>query len=367
MFNHSADIYGNNLLLKCQGNHSLSYKAAFLLDSLVLRDLKGLSSFCGYGSWGSEQQYRCCCWEHAHIPLAFPLSVTWFTSVHTCECICSTLCPPELSLLAGQVEESGELASPGRRPQPVREGVNGWYLVIAFTHQNKSPWIACSHWSSTRIQLIGSVPLSGNELEIVSFFVCLPVVESLHFYLYFLPSPLSPASQSASGGTQTMTGSGVQTSAFFSPPLVLLPEALSLPSSFQFTADKPAFPWGRTALGELTSFSLGFPVWPPGKEVYSPEIRPAGPRTQRTDLILVRFCLNLIFLCVGLSWPGKIKNVIRDFPGDPGVKALPSGVGGAGLMPGQWSWDPAGFTAPKNKTSKQYCNKFKDVFKNGPL
>ena len=42
VFNHSADIYGNNLFLKCQGNHSLSYKAAFLLDSLVLRDLKGV-------------------------------------------------------------------------------------------------------------------------------------------------------------------------------------------------------------------------------------------------------------------------------------------------------------------------------------
>ena len=297
----------------------------------------------------------------------FPLSVTWFTSVHTCDCICSALCPPELSLLAGQVEESGELASPGRRPQPGREGVNGWYLVISFTHQNKSPWIACSHWSSTRIQLMGSVPLSGNELEIVSFLVCLPVVESVHFYLYFLPSPLSPASQSASGGTQTMTGSGVQSSAFFSPPLVLLPEALSMPSSFQFTAEKPAFPWGRTALGELTSFSLGFLVWPPGKEADSPEIRPAGPHSQRTDLILVRFCLNPIFLCVILSWPGKIKNVIRDFPGGPGVKVLSSGVGGAGLMPGRWSWDPTCFTAKKTKTSKQYCNKFKDVFKNGPL
>ena len=52
-----------------------------------------------------------------------------------------------------------------------------------------------------------SVPLSGNELEIVPFSVCLRFVESLHLYLYFLPSPLSLASQSASGGTQTKTGS----------------------------------------------------------------------------------------------------------------------------------------------------------------
>lgn len=106
----------------------------------------------------------------------------------------------------------------------------------------------------------------------------------------------------------------VQSSAFFFPPLVLLPKALSLPSSFRFTAEKPAFPWGLTALGELTSFSLGFLVWPPGKEAYSPEIRPAGPRTQRADVILVRFCLNLISLCVRLSWPGKIRNGDQGLP-----------------------------------------------------
>ena len=145
-------------------------------------------------------------------------------------------------------------------------------------------------------------PLSGNDLETLPFF------GSLHSYLYFLWSPLSPASQSASGGTQTKTGSNVQSFACFFPPLALLPGAHSLPSFFRFTAEKPASPWGLIALGELTSFSLGFLVWTSGKEADWPEIRPAGHRTQGADLILVQFCLNLIFLCVRLSWPGKIKN-----------------------------------------------------------
>ena len=193
------------------------------------------------------------------------------------------------------------------------------------------------------------VPLSGNDLETVPFFVCLPLVESLHSYLYFLQSRLSPASQSASGGTRTKTGSSVHSSACFFPPLALLPGAHSLPSFFRFTAEKPASPWGLIALGEMTSFSLGFLVWTPGKEADWPEIRPAGHRTQGADLILVQFCLNLIFLCVRLSWPGKIKNGDQDFPGGPVVKMLPSSAGGAGLMPGQWSWDPTCFTVKKPK------------------
>ena len=86
------------------------------------------------------------------------------------------------------------------------------------------------------------VPLSGNDLETVPFFVCLPLVESLHSNLYFLRSRLSPASQSASGGTRTKTGSSVHSSACFFPPLALLPGAHSLPSFFRFTAEKPASP-----------------------------------------------------------------------------------------------------------------------------
>ena len=58
---------------------------------------------------------------------------------------------------------------------------------------------------------------------------------------------------------------------------------------------------------------------------------------------------------------------MRDFPGGPVVKTLPSNAGGVGLIPGQGDKIPHGLQ-PKNQNikQKQYCNKFNKDFENGP-
>ena len=63
-----------------------------------------------------------------------------------------------------------------------------------------------------------------------------------------------------------------------------------------------------------------------------------------------------------------LKSPIRDFPGGPVVKTLPSNAGGADLIPIQWAKDPTCLAAKKKKQKtktktkkhkqKQYCNKF---------
>ena len=56
---------------------------------------------------------------------------------------------------------------------------------------------------------------------------------------------------------------------------------------------------------------------------------------------------------------------MRDFPGSPVVKTLPSNAGGAGSIPGLGAKIPHALR-PKNQniTQKQYCNKFnKDLKK----
>ena len=60
--------------------------------------------------------------------------------------------------------------------------------------------------------------------------------------------------------------------------------------------------------------------------------------------------------------------MFRNFPGGPPVKTLPSNAGDTGLNPGWGAKIPAGLVAknPKHKKQKQYCNKFKKDFKNGP-
>ena len=61
-----------------------------------------------------------------------------------------------------------------------------------------------------------------------------------------------------------------------------------------------------------------------------------------------------------------LKYYIRDFPGGPMVKTLPSSAGDAGPFPGQGAKIPHALW-PKPKTKqKQYCNKFNSDFKNGP-
>ena len=60
--------------------------------------------------------------------------------------------------------------------------------------------------------------------------------------------------------------------------------------------------------------------------------------------------------------------MFRNLPGGPLVKTLPSNAGDTGLNPGWGAKIPAGLGAknPKHKKQKQYCNKFKKDFKNGP-
>ena len=58
-----------------------------------------------------------------------------------------------------------------------------------------------------------------------------------------------------------------------------------------------------------------------------------------------------------------LKDKLRDFPGGPVVKALPSNVGSVGLIPGQGAKIPPA-SGPKNQNikQKQYCNKFNKDF-----
>ena len=60
--------------------------------------------------------------------------------------------------------------------------------------------------------------------------------------------------------------------------------------------------------------------------------------------------------------------MFRNLPGGPPVKTLPFNAGDTGLNPGWGAKIPAGLVAknPKHKKQKQYCNKFKKDFKNGP-
>ena len=61
--------------------------------------------------------------------------------------------------------------------------------------------------------------------------------------------------------------------------------------------------------------------------------------------------------------------ILRNPPGGPAVKALPSKAGGTGLIPTQGAKIPHASwpkTKKKNIKEKQYCNKFNKDFKNGP-
>ena len=62
-----------------------------------------------------------------------------------------------------------------------------------------------------------------------------------------------------------------------------------------------------------------------------------------------------------------LKYYLRDFPGGPVVKTLPSNAGCAGLIPGQGAKIPHAWR-PRNQhiKQKQYCNKLNKNFKNGP-
>ena len=64
----------------------------------------------------------------------------------------------------------------------------------------------------------------------------------------------------------------------------------------------------------------------------------------------------------------RSKELGRDFPGGPVVKALPPSAGGVGLTPGWGIKIPHGLWPPKNQNIKQnqYSNKFSKDFKNGP-
>ena len=57
---------------------------------------------------------------------------------------------------------------------------------------------------------------------------------------------------------------------------------------------------------------------------------------------------------------------MRDFPGSPVVKTLPSNAGGEGSIPGQGAKIPhASWPKKQNIKQKQFCNKFNKDFKNG--
>ena len=63
-----------------------------------------------------------------------------------------------------------------------------------------------------------------------------------------------------------------------------------------------------------------------------------------------------------------LKAVIRgDFPDGPVVRTSPSHAEGAGSIPGQGPQIPHALQSKnQNVKQKQYCNKFKKDFKNGP-
>ena len=58
---------------------------------------------------------------------------------------------------------------------------------------------------------------------------------------------------------------------------------------------------------------------------------------------------------------------LRDFPGSPVVKILPSNARDVGLIPG-WGDKIPHVSPPKHQKikQKQYCGEFNKVFKNGP-
>ena len=63
----------------------------------------------------------------------------------------------------------------------------------------------------------------------------------------------------------------------------------------------------------------------------------------------------------------SLKSVLRDFPGGPVIKTLPSSAGGAGSIPGQGTKIPHALRSKNGNTKqKQYCNKFNKGLKNGP-
>ena len=66
------------------------------------------------------------------------------------------------------------------------------------------------------------------------------------------------------------------------------------------------------------------------------------------------------------NWQQMFEN-FRDVLGCPVVKTSPSKAGGTGLIPGQGAKIQKA-SRPKNQNmkQKQYCNKFKKDFKNGP-
>ena len=57
---------------------------------------------------------------------------------------------------------------------------------------------------------------------------------------------------------------------------------------------------------------------------------------------------------------------LRDFPGGPGVRALPSNAGAVGSVRRGAETPHASRPKTQNRKQKQYCNKFNKASKNGP-
>ena len=62
-----------------------------------------------------------------------------------------------------------------------------------------------------------------------------------------------------------------------------------------------------------------------------------------------------------------LKSPIRDFPGGPVVKTLPSNAGGADLIPIQWAKDPTCLAAKKKTKNKKQKQKQKNINKNNTV
>ena len=72
------------------------------------------------------------------------------------------------------------------------------------------------------------------------------------------------------------------------------------------------------------------------------------------------------YLAHQVSMPGRGGGP-GDFPDGPMVKTSPSKIGGVGLILGQGAKIPHTLgPESQNMKQKQYCNKFKKDFKNGP-
>ena len=71
--------------------------------------------------------------------------------------------------------------------------------------------------------------------------------------------------------------------------------------------------------------------------------------------------------CLRCSELYMSRHIIRDIPGSPPVKTLPSNAEGVGLIPGQGVKIPNAWW-PKNQNikQKQHCDKFNKDLKNGP-